>query len=241
MRILLTNDDGVDSEGLVELEAGLRRDHDVWVVAPEHNRSGCAHAVSLSNPTRVRAIGDRRYACSGSPADCVLISRLGIVPSPIHVVLAGINHGPNLGTDTIYSGTAAAARQAALDGIPAVALSLYGYREPYDFAPCVEFVSERLGDLMKAWVPETFVNVNFPRRPAFDGVRSTVPCRRNYRDGMHVHENARGDRFCFLDGEIPTAADDAQSDYQAVVDGHISVSLIAVHPTSIPIGDGFFV
>ncbi len=240
MRILLTNDDGVDSRGLVLLEERLREDHDIWVVAPDSDRSGCSHAVTLDRPTRVRRIGEQRLTCSGSPADCVLVAHLGIVPKSIDLVLSGINHGPNLGTDTIYSGTAAAARQGALEGTPSAALSLYGFGEPYDFSAAVEWVAHHVDGLTGAWMPGTYLNVNFPRSGSLESVRITAPCRRAYRDRLETHESPRGDLYCFLGGELPGAEDDATTDYQAVEEGLVSLSAIEIHPNSRDPGSIFF-
>ena len=131
MRILLTNDDGIESPGLRELARALGGDHEVWVVAPESNRSGSSHSITLGNPARFRRVGEREFASAGTPADCVLYAILGVVPAPIDIVLSGINLGPNLGTDIVYSGTAAAARQGAFMRKPSVAVSLSSYKAPY--------------------------------------------------------------------------------------------------------------
>ena len=233
MRVLLTNDDGVHSDGLSQLEARLREEHDVWVVAPEANRSGSAHSVTLGSSTRVRRLEERRFSCSGSPADCVLVAHLGIVPQPIDLVLSGINHGPNLGTDIIYSGTAAAARQGAFEGTPSVALSLYGYREPRDFAPAIRFTSDHLAEFVRVWEPNTFVNLNFPAASALKGLRVTSPCVRTYRDNLECRDEGEGVLVCTIGGELPTAEPDPGSDYQAVKEGFVSFSLVEIHPTSV--------
>ena len=134
MRILLTNDDSIASEGIKALISALSPAHDVWVVAPETEKSGGSHSITLRDSVRVRMVGEQRFSCRGTPADCVMIAVLGLVPRDIELVISGINHGPNLGTDILYSGTAAGARQSALMGIPSVALSIGAYVPPFDFA-----------------------------------------------------------------------------------------------------------
>lgn len=124
LRVLLTNDDGLDAPGLAALEAALPADAAVVVVAPTEERSGCSHQVTTARPVRVVQCGDSRFAVDASPADCVRVA-LHDFPERFDWVLAGINHGANLGADVYYSGTVAAVREAALYGVPAVALSHY--------------------------------------------------------------------------------------------------------------------
>jgi len=130
MNILITNDDGIESEGLKTLARVLSRDHRIMIVAPDGERSGKSHSISLGEPVRMRRMGENALACGGTPADCVLFSILGAVPEKPDIVVSGINRGPNLGTDIIYSGTAAAARQAALMGYAAVAVSVTSFSPP---------------------------------------------------------------------------------------------------------------
>jgi 5'-nucleotidase len=124
MRLLLTNDDGIHSDGIQALIRGLEGAHEVWVVAPSVEASGGSHSITLHDVLKIRRLSDRRFSCRGTPADCVMVALLGLVPADIDLVISGINHGPNLGTDILYSGTAAGARQGALMGVPSVALSV---------------------------------------------------------------------------------------------------------------------
>ena len=136
MNILVTNDDGIAAEGLEALinelkglcNAQNKPLHTITVIAPDTERSGVSHAMTLRHPTKVRRLNEGLYTCSGTPADCVIVAGLGIVKEKIDLVVSGINRGPNLGTDIVYSGTCAAARQAALVGIPSIAVSCAGYR-----------------------------------------------------------------------------------------------------------------
>jgi 5'-nucleotidase len=215
VRILLTNDDGIDAAGIAALKDALSPEHEVWVVAPESNRSGASHAISLREASRVRKRGERSFSGSGSPADCVLVAALGVVPGPIDLVLSGVNHGPNLGTDIIYSGTAAGAREGAIHGIPGVALSLCRYEPPFDFRAAAEFVRANALRLRDLCASGSFLNVNFPADgDGYRGVRLTVPC----------------ELYCFLSGELPGAVPEELSDHTAVSRGYVSISRVETTP-----------
>ena len=125
MRILVTNDDGIHSEGLdICAEIARALSDDVWIVAPEHDQSGVAHSLSLNDPLRLRQIGDRRYAVRGTPTDCVIMGVRHVLDGKqVDLVLSGVNRGRNVGEDVIYSGTVAGAMEGALLGIPSIALS----------------------------------------------------------------------------------------------------------------------
>ena len=125
MRILVTNDDGIHSEGLdICAEIARTLSDDVWVVAPEHDQSGVAHSLSLNDPLRLRQIGDRRYAVRGTPTDCVIMGVRHVLDGKqVDLVLSGVNRGSNVGEDVIYSGTVAGAMEGALLNIPSIALS----------------------------------------------------------------------------------------------------------------------
>jgi len=125
MRLLLTNDDGVNAQGLQTLAAALQDDHDVWVVAPAVEQSSMSHSLTLRDPLRIERLGLQRYAVGGTPADCVYVALHHLLDNPPDLVISGINHGSNLGSDVHYSGTVAAAREACLQGVPAVAVSLH--------------------------------------------------------------------------------------------------------------------
>src|SRR5947209_11606219 len=122
--VVLTNDDGVHAPGLAALEKALAELGDVYVVAPEREQSACGHALTLHRPLRVDRLGERRFAVNGTPSDCVNLGVLGFLPERPVLVVAGVNHGTNLGEDVTYSGTVSAAMEGTLLGVPAVAVSL---------------------------------------------------------------------------------------------------------------------
>ena len=231
MRILVSNDDGIHTEGLKALAAELRKEHEVWVFAPDQERSGVSHAMSLKTPGRVRRHGDREYSCSGTPADCVILAGLGAIPFEPELIVSGINRGPNLGTDIIYSGTCAAARQAVLHGLPGIAVSCAAFREPLAYGAAASFVRRNLALLVERCVPGVFINVNAPSSDAEDlPGQWAVPCRRRYEDRLSSFDAPDGHTYCFLtDGRIETREDEA-SDHAVVAAGRVAVTPVLVHP-----------
>ena len=236
MIILLTNDDGIESAGILAMADVLTSGHEVWMVAPDIERSGTSHAITLRDAVRISEIRTRTYACGGTPADCVLFALLGAIPVKPDVVISGINHGANLGTDIIYSGTAAAARQAALMDRPSIAVSLVGGSPPNDFRLAARFVEENLSLLVGLWSPDHFINVNVPDIELCepDGrtvrVQVTHPTRRIYRDHLVDFTAPSGDKYYFLQGSLVESGLEEGSDWAAVSGGRISVSAVHLHP-----------
>jgi 5'-nucleotidase len=231
VRILLTNDDGIGSEGLRALIRVLSPVHDVWVVAPETEKSGGSHSITLRDSIRVRKVGEQRFSCRGTTADCVMLSILGLVPAGIELVISGINHGPNLGTDILYSGTAAGARQGALMSVPSVALSAGTYVPPFDFAPAAEFAARNLEIFRELGTDDHFLNINFPATGT-QGAETviTFPSRRIYRDELSTYKAPNGDIYCFMSGALPEAHPEEGSDCMVLSQGRISISPIHAHP-----------
>jgi 5'-nucleotidase len=237
MRILVTNDDGIDAEGLDVLVSYLKAkrekgaDHEIIVIAPESERSGVSHAMTLRRPTKVRKLTEGTYTCSGTPADCVIVAGLGILKWKPDLVISGINKGPNLGTDIIYSGTCGAARQAALVGIPAIAVSCAQYHPPLDYRSCAAFVANNLEQLLAAWKEDTFININGPSSADENlPARWTIPGRNKYYDNLKCFDGADGYTYCFLAEGRSERTFDLKSDHQAITEGHIALSLVNIHP-----------
>jgi 5'-nucleotidase len=231
MRILLVNDDGISADGIAALIRVLTPGHDVWVVAPETEKSGGSHSITLKDSIRLRRLGDQRFSCRGTPADCVLVAVLGTVPSPIDLIISGINHGANLGTDILYSGTAAGARQGALMGVPSVAMSLNAHRQPMDFGAAADFAARNLEIFRELGTDDHFLNINFPAGGRVDTeVQITFPSRRIYRETLSTHTAPNGDVFCFMSGTPPDTHPEQGSDCMVVTQGRISISPIHAHP-----------
>ncbi len=232
MRILLTNDDGYLAAGLIALETALSRDHEVCILAPDGERSGMSHALSLRHPLKIRKIADRHYACSGTPADCVILAAHGVLPFKPDIVVSGINRGPNLGTDLVYSGTAAAARQASMAGMPGIALSLASAVEPYRYNAFARLLANNLDNFIGLWSSDVFINLNAPDAPDDTVYRleETIPSRRRYRDTLKFFDGPDGYTYCFFgDGTIETDPETG-TDEDAVNRGFASITRVAVYP-----------
>jgi len=184
-RILLCNDDGIHAHGLKVLERIARSlSKDVWVFAPETEQSGASHSLSLHRPIRCRPVGRRRFAVEGSPTDSVLIAITEFLKDkPPDLVLSGVNRGANLGEDVTYSGTVAGAMEAAILGVPAIALSQQiAPEKAVHWDAALEHAGEVVRRLVSApWQRDVFFNVNFPNRPAtaVTGVRVVPQGRRS--------------------------------------------------------------
>ena len=167
MRILVTNDDGIHAPGLAAAEAIARvLSDDVWVVAPESEQSGASHSLTLASPLRLRQVGERRYAVTGTPTDCVMMACLHILKDrPPQMVLSGVNSGSNLADDVTYSGTVAGAMEGCALGIPSIALSqeLSGSRLDIDWSPGEVHGPAVIRQLLAAgWPQGVLLNLNFP-------------------------------------------------------------------------------
>ena len=230
MKILLTNDDGIDSPGIKALQSALSG-HELCVVAPDGERSGNSHHITLKAPVKFIKLKPGIYSCSGTPADCVLYSVHGAIDFEPDVVVSGINIGPNLGTDLIYSGTAAAARQAAFMGIPGIAMSQLLKENDIDYSAAEAFIRANIENLVDAWDRDHFININVPFPEGAEmKVSVTSPSRRIYHDTVESYTAPDGHTYHFLHGAWPDAKPAEGSDWQAVNQGRISVSPIYLHP-----------
>ena len=230
MRILVTNDDGIHAPGLVALEAiAADLSDDVWVVAPAEEQSGAGHSLTLSEPIRLRALGERRFAVRGTPTDCVMLA-LGHVMKDAKpdLILSWVNRGGNLAEDVTYSGTVSAAMEGCLAGIRSIALSQamadYGAgRERFDAA--LDHGAAIVRRLVAAeWAPGMLVNINFPAGP----VRGVQVTEQGFRDYGHIALDARVDPrgfpyFWFGYGrEVEVPGHD--TDLKAIHHGYVSVT-----------------
>jgi len=233
MKILITNDDGINSPGLQKLAFRLRKEHDVWVVAPRDEKSACSHSLTLHNTIKLKKTGDQDYSCWGTPVDCVLTAILGIVPGDIDMVISGPNLGPNIGTDVIYSGTAAGARQAALMGKPAVAASIFTYSPPYNCDFPVEFIARNCLNFKNSWTPDHFLNINFPNNINDRAeVSITTPSKRLYKDKLTTYEAPDGCLYTFIVGDGYNTFASEADDYSALQQNKIAISPVFLFPQS---------
>jgi 5'-nucleotidase len=250
MRILLTNDDSINSPGITLLAAALRKaGHRVFVVAPEANQSGVSNAIRfLDGPSMLTQIGEDTWSCGGTPADCVIIALKGGIPElcvidgesrkrkqppPIDLIISGINQGANLGTDIVYSGTAAAARQGAFFQIPSLALSLLHHGDEWNWDMAVSFAVERLDEMASYWKPDSFINVNIPnRREKPAALVHAFPSLRYYNDSIEVYQAPDGCQYCFAKAWAVSAQMEMEqgSDCAVTAGNNASLSEIFIHP-----------
>ncbi|MDR2150966.1 MAG: 5'/3'-nucleotidase SurE [Spirochaetaceae bacterium] len=232
MNILVTNDDGIGSEGLLLLVQALREQgrHSVYALAPDSNRSAVSQAISFMRDLQLKEVAQDLWSCSGTPADCVILAFMGVFPVVPDLVLSGINRGPNLGTDILYSGTAAGARQGALYNVPSIALSLDAHTS-FFWDSTVRFISEHLDEFIAYWKTDTFLNINLPNTPQGPaGMALSFPSRRLYHDTLTVFDAPNGKRYCFVEPGAVETIPAAGSDYALVSQNLASISLCAVHP-----------
>lgn len=227
-RILVTNDDGVRSEGIKALAKSLRVLGDVYVVAPESEASAIGHALTLRRPLRIEKVGEDTFGVDGTPTDCVNIAVSQVLRSIPDLVVSGINKGFNLGDDITYSGTVAGALEGVLLGAPSMAVSLQRVRGAFDFEQAAETaVQLARGILAHGLPPRTFLNVNVPNRQA-RGLRVTVQARRNHKTSVAKAFDPRREPYYWIDEAQLEWGTDKRSDYQAIQEGWISVT--PLHP-----------
>ena len=238
MRILVTNDDGINAPGLVALARSLATVGEVVVVAPERQQSAGGHAITLHKPLRLEPVTfpvaeAEAYATNGTPADCIILGCLGLEQRP-DLVVAGINAGANLGEEVLYSGTVSAAMEAAINGIPAFAISVIAYQDCI-FQPAAAFAARLAKQLQDLRLPQDgFLNVNVPNCPAAEiaGVEVTRLGRRSYLNQLEKRVDPRGRAYYWFSGEAEEADAGEGTDIGAIAASFISVTPIHFDLTS---------
>ncbi len=241
MRILITNDDGIHSDGLdICAEIGRALSDDVWIVAPEFDQSGVSHSLSLNDPLRLREVGERRFAVKGTPTDCVIMGARHILKDrPPDLVLSGVNRGRNAGEDVIYSGTVAGAVEGTILGIPSFALS-QAYQSRSAQSPhwdtSVRYAPDIIRRALAAGIPhDVLININFPNcRP--DEVRGIAVTQqgRNRQERLQIEgrQDGRGNSYYWImyvrqRGQPPTGS----TDISALADNRIAVTPLRLDMT----------
>src|SRR6266542_2377070 len=225
VRILLTNDDGIHSDGLITLERALRQIGDVYVVAPAAEMSGASHSLTLARPLRIREIDNRHWTVDGTPTDCVTLALHKILPEAErpHLCVSGINHGGNLGDDATYSGTVAGALEATILGVPGIAVSLVA-REHFDFTEAAKIAVLGVKKILAEGLPDgTLLNINVPLGE-IKGVRVTRQGIKNARPVISEHIDPRGKPYFWIGEQYFRSNAEDGTDYQAVEMGYVSVT-----------------
>ncbi|HBL25564.1 MAG TPA: 5'/3'-nucleotidase SurE [Acidobacteria bacterium] len=234
-RILVTNDDGIFSEGIKLLAEALAELGDVFVVAPDREQSAMGHALTLGRPLRMQKMGERRFSVDGTPTDCVNLGVHSVLlDSPPDFVASGINYGLNLGDDVTYSGTVSATFEGTLLGIPSVAFS-QEVAEGFSFRPAAAFARELFRILIaeREKLPkDLLLNVNIPAGP-IRGLSFTRLGRRVYKQSVIEKVDPRGRKYYWIHG-VPQWETVAGTDFEAVVSGRISVTPLHLDLTYYP-------
>lgn len=232
MRVLLTNDDGIYSKGIEALYMALSDEHDVTVVAPETEQSAVGHAITWLDILRVETVNRNGsffgYALKGTPADCVKIAVAELMKPPPEIVVSGINMGANVGVNVIYSGTVSAATEAAVLGIPSIAVSIDSFK-PVDFSAATRFVARLVQMVAKNGLPEgVSLNVNVPNVPpeAIRGVKVTHQGRKKHLERYDRRTDPRGHTYYWLCNSTFTRDMDPRADSVAIEENYISVTPI---------------
>lgn len=232
--ILISNDDGIRAPGIQALKHVFQEVGQVWVIAPEQEQSAKSHSISLNEPLRFKKYGEREFSVSGSPSDAVYCGLHHFLPRPPDLVVSGINAGPNLGNDVIYSGTVAAAMEGAMFGNRAIAVSLClpehqdrlrGVK--LDYSQAAQITRElAVGVLQKPTQPGITLNVNVPHGRENDPKGFKV-CRLGFTDwasSVHEREDPRGKRYYWIGGERSGSDGIPESDNEAIAAGFVSVT-----------------
>jgi len=235
MKILISNDDGIFASGIRALMEVLSKEHDVYVIAPDRERSAAGHSITLHTPLRVEELEPkfnvkRAWAVTGTPGDCVKMGINAILAEDElpDIVITGPNHGPNLGIDILYSGTVSAAMEGAILGYPSIAVSVAGnYQDLDHFYYAAEFIRKFLPNIQKIHIPpKSILNINVPTIPAEDitGLEITRLGTRMYTDTYEKRVDPRGKTYYWLAGELITQNEEPGTDIEAIRNNKISIT-----------------
>ncbi len=232
--ILVSNDDGVHSDGIKVLARALKKLGRVVIVAPDQERSAASHSLTLHRPLRIRKLSKDIYSVDGTPTDCITLGVHEILDgNKVDLVVSGINKGANLGDDVHYSGTVSAAVEGAIIGIPAIAMSMMP-NDTYNFAPAADFAARLAKEVLKRGLdPGLILNVNVPNLPKeqIKGYRVCKQGKRNYGEIIAERIDPRGRKYYWIGGDQQGFENISGSDCNAVLEGYISITPLVINLT----------
>ncbi|MFQ5901715.1 MAG: 5'/3'-nucleotidase SurE [Thermodesulfobacteriota bacterium] len=232
--ILVSNDDGISSEGIIALAKALKPLGEIFVVAPDRERSAASHSLTLHRPLRVEKIGNNLYAVNGTPTDCINLAVNGLLPVRPHIIVSGINKGCNLGHDITYSGTVSAAMEGVLLGIPSLAISLVSENNA-DFGQAANFAARITSFVLKNGLPrDTLLNINVPaiKDDQIKGFRITKQGTRIYEDCIVEKVDPRGKKYYWIGGNMLRWKDEEDTDFRAIDENYISITPLHLDMTN---------
>ena len=236
--ILVTNDDGIYSNGIYSLHEALSEVGETIVVAPDAERSGVGHGITISDPIRINNFGNKDgfcgYAVSGTPADCIKIAFNVILKRKPDIVVSGINRGANIGLSVLYSGTVSAAAESVIQGVPAIAISLDDCLSPDYSYSCK--VAKKIVEIVlaKGILPKTVLNINVPKTPngKAKGFRITRQGTSNFVEEFDKRTDPKGNYYYWMDGEFSPKGNNPNIDDVAIRSGYVSVTPLHCDLTS---------
>lgn len=231
MKILITNDDGIGAEGIYKLACELSKVADIFIVAPDRQRSATGHGITMHDPLRARKVkffdtDFEAWSISGTPADCTKLAMECLMDKKPDIVVSGINNGANLATDVLYSGTVSAAMEGVLLGSKGIALSLAGFKD-LDYTYAAKFARKLVENLKDHQLPnDTLLNVNIPnfKEEEIKGVKVTNLGIRRYKSSYIERIDPRGEHYYWLEGDLIPVENSEDTDVHAVESGYVSIT-----------------
>lgn len=240
MNILITNDDGINADGILELAKSMKSIANIYIVAPDSQRSATGHAITIHNPIMVKEVfvddEIKSYAISGTPADCVKIGIEALFSDvDFDLVLSGINNGPNLGTDVIYSGTVSAAIEGLVQNKPSIAISYDKFNVSKNtYKEATKYVVDIVNKLKENMdiFNDCILNINIPSTD-IKGIRITTLGERKYENTLEERTSPHGNKYFWIGGKVKDLEQDESSDIISVEEGYISITPINIDMTNL--------
>jgi|UniRef100_A0A7C4EKY0 5'-nucleotidase len=232
--ILVTNDDGFFSRGIQILAESLKELGQVYIVAPDRDRSSVSHALTMHRPLRVDLIRENCYSVNGTPTDCIVVAVEKILPREPDLIVSGINKGANLGEDITYSGTVSAAIEGTILGVPSFAISLVGER-PFKYETASHYALKIARYILQRALPQdTLLNVNVPNKPLQEikGIKITKQGKRSYENSIHEIFSPWGEKQYWIGGGVVSWQKMEGTDIQAIMEGYVSVTPLHIDLTN---------
>lgn len=230
--ILITNDDGIHSPGILALHKAMQELGDTVVIAPDRDNSAVSHSLTMNRPLKIHKLADNFYTINGTPTDCVALGLKKILAKPPDLLVSGINAGTNLGDDISYSGTVSAAIEGTMYGVASMALSVGGDK-PYDYRAATQIAVCMAGKILHSALPEnTLLNINIPSGEVYHKIRVTRQGRRLWENSIHETLDPRGSKYYWIGGGTALADPGEDTDVYAFAAGDVSITPIQLDLTN---------
>jgi len=230
--ILITNDDGIHSPGILALQKAMKDIGQTIVIAPDRDNSAVSHSLTMNRPLKIHKLADNFYTVDGTPTDCVAVGLKKVLEVQPDFLVSGINAGANLGDDISYSGTVSAAIEGTMYGIPSMALSVGG-EPPYDFRAAMQIATCMAKKIMHNSLPEnTLLNINIPSGSTYKNIRVTRQGRRLWEDSIHETLDPRGNKHYWIGGGTALIDPGEDTDVHVFASGNVSITPIQLDLTN---------